>query len=38
MNHGGRPETTSAPTMAPAEVPTSRSADPGSHPVSVAIA
>jgi hypothetical protein len=38
MNHGGTPAATSAPIIAPAEVPTMYSALPGSHSVSRAIA
>ena len=38
MNHGGRPAAVKAPMTEPADVPTMRSALPGSHPVSVASA
>jgi hypothetical protein len=34
MNHGGSPEASRPPIIAPAEVPTMRSALPGSQPVS----
>ena len=36
MNHGGTPDASSAPIIAPALVPTIRSAAAGSQPVSVA--
>ncbi len=38
MNHGGVPQASRAPIIEPAEVPTMKSALPGSHPLSVAIA
>src|SRR5438105_12436343 len=36
MNHGGTPDTSRAPIIDPADVPTTLSALAGSHPVSVA--
>ena len=38
MNHGGMPAAVNAPMTEPAEVPTMRSALPGSQPVSSASA
>src|SRR5436305_14334779 len=38
MNHGGTPDASSEPIIAPADVPTTRSALAGSQPVSVASA